>query len=71
MAQKGQAPCGCEWRSLAIKREFRILFPTVFANCRCAACDRTWTERYEFDFSVPLGGLTNEQAEIEYAKESS
>jgi len=63
LEKQRRAPCGCSWRSKSISRTFRILFPTVFADCRCAICQQTWTERFEFDFSVPLGGITNEQAE--------
>ena len=55
------APCGHEWMSRSITRSFRILFPTVWADCRCSECNETWTERFEFDFSVPLGGITWEK----------
>jgi len=61
MTRYSSAPCGCEWRSEWIERAFRILFPTVFVDCRCQHCDDTWVERYEFDFSIPIGGLTHKQ----------
>jgi len=58
MALKHQAPCGCNWRSERIIRAYRILFPTVFVECACGIHNETWTERYEFDFSVPISGKT-------------
>jgi hypothetical protein len=57
-----RAPCGCSWRADSITRVFRILFPTVFVDAKCQSCQQTWTERFEFDFSVPLGGITNEKS---------
>lgn len=69
MTRNTKAPCGCDWRSHGIQRQFRILFPTVFVDCWCSICAETWTERYEFDFSVPLGGITNEKADEVYGKE--
>lgn len=60
------APCGCKWRSETITRTFRILFPTVWADCFCRIHKETWTERFEFDFSVPVGNITNEKAELLY-----
>lgn len=62
------APCGHDWRSPKIRRTFRILFPAVWADCRCSECQATWTERFEFDFSIPLSGQTNEQADQEEAE---
>ena len=61
LSRKPSAPCGCAWRSLTIARTFRILFPTVYADCKCNACNATWTERFEFDFSIPSNGSTYEQ----------
>jgi hypothetical protein len=63
MTRKPFAPCGHAWMADSIKRVYRILFPTVFVDCRCDQCQATWTERYEFDFSVPLGGMTHQEAE--------
>ncbi len=60
--RKPKAPCGHDWRASCIERTFRILFPTVFVSCRCQEHKATWAERYEFDFSVPMGGLTDQQA---------
>ncbi len=55
------APCGHDWRSDKIVRTFRgTLWPTIWSDCRCRECGATWTERYEFDFSVPINGNTNE-----------
>lgn len=62
LGHRKKAPCGHDWRSASIKREFGILFPTVFVSCKCVECNATWTERYEFDFSVPMGGVTDQQA---------
>lgn len=56
------APCGCNRRDAHIRRELRILHPTVWLDCRCDVHKATWTDRYEFDFSVPLGGKTWEDA---------
>lgn len=61
MTRKPHAPCGHDWQSPKINREFRILFPTVFVYCRCTECDASWGEQYEFDFSVTLGNMTHEQ----------
>jgi hypothetical protein len=58
MALKRHAPCGCNWRSERIMRAYRILFPTVFVECACGIHKETWTERYEFEFSVPISGKT-------------
>ena len=59
---KPHAPCGHNWRATSIARNARFLWPTVFVDCSCRDCNATWVERYEFDFSVPLGGETFEQA---------
>lgn len=68
MKRPTKAPCGCDWRATQISRKFASLFPTVFVSCTCRACRETWTERYEFDFTVPLGNMTNEAAEKVYGK---
>lgn len=61
ISRRSCAPCGCDWRSMAIERAFRILFPTVWTDCKCKSCNATWTERFEFDFSIPSNCSTYEQ----------
>lgn len=63
MIDRTHAPCGHDWRASSITRTYRFLFPTMFFDCHCSEYKATWTERYEFDFSVPLGGATFEQIE--------
>jgi hypothetical protein len=56
------APCGHDWRSDKISRVLRgVLFPTIWIECRCKECEATWTERYEFDFSIPIDGSAKKQ----------
>jgi hypothetical protein len=60
------APCGCGVRADCIKRGYngvRFLWPTAFVDCRCERHNKTWLERYEFDFSVPINGKPWEDQE--------
>ena len=66
MTNKSAAPCGHSWRSGTIARRLRgVLWPTMFIDCRCSECEATWTERYEFDFAVPIDGRPWEQQEAQ------
>jgi hypothetical protein len=57
------APCGCGVRAEHITRHMTgALWPTVWIVCRCTIHEETWTERYEWDFNVPLGNLTHQAA---------
>ena len=60
------APCGYPWMAPQIQRTYRFLFPDIVVSCACNDCYQTWTERYAFDFSVPRGGMTDQQAERPY-----
>lgn len=60
------APCGCGYRAPHITRCLSgVLWPTVWLACRCGQHNATWTERYEWNFNVPLGGQSWEQARQE------
>lgn len=62
------APCGCEVRAAQIVRELSgVLWPTAWVHCRCPQHRATWTERYEWDFNVPLGNITWEAHEADEA----
>jgi hypothetical protein len=59
------APCGCPWRAVTIIRQTAFLWPTAFVQCRCSLHRKTWTERYEFDFTIPMNGHTWEDQKKE------
>jgi hypothetical protein len=58
-----KAPCGHNRMNEMIRRSTRFLFPTAFVNAECMDCSKTWTERYEFDFDVPINGKSWEDQE--------
>lgn len=66
MPEPVNAPCGCHVRADSIQRGIngvRFLWPTAFVDCRCTKCNKTWMERYEFDFNVPINGKPHEDQE--------
>lgn len=57
----GRAPCGCSLREQEIQRIVHgTLHPTIWIHCKCLIHKKTWTERYEYDFRLPLDGRANE-----------